>query len=305
MYLVIVLFGLFASLFTLQKETLKFAEPFFLVGFRMTCAGLLLLIYARFTKKFPKITSFKLKHARLLFNLIIFQIYLANVCEIWGLKYMSSAKACLMFSLSPFLAALIAFIVLNEKLNLKKWLGMLIGLIGLIPVIATQTQQEFISGNVYIFSYAELALLIAVIAGVYGWIVLKQILQELHYSPIFANGISMFIGGILSLGHSFFSGENWAPLPVNNLSMFLGYSAIMAIISNLICYNLYGYLLKRFSATFMSFAGLVTPIFASLFGYVFLQETITWHFVVAMLLFSVGLFIFHQQEIKQIPNKIL
>ena len=71
----------------------------------------------------------------------------------------------------------------------------------------------------------------------------------------------------------------------------------MLLISNVVCYNLYGHLLKRFSATFMSLAGLITPLFASLFGWYFLDEVITWHFYMSMFIFSIGLFIFYQEEI--------
>lgn len=211
---------------------------------------------------------------------------------------MASAKACLFFSLSPFLSALIAFIILKETLTNKKWLGMIIGFAGLIPILSNQSQQEFVSGNIFIFSYAELVLLIAIVASVYGWIILKKVLQELNYSPIFANGISMLLGGILALIHSFLAGENWSPIPVNNTVKFLGFSILMCIISNIICYNLYGMLLKRFTATFMSFAGLITPLFASLFGFLFLQENISWHYFASMIFFIIGLTIFHQQEIK-------
>jgi drug/metabolite transporter (DMT)-like permease len=294
MFFVILLFALFASLFTLQKEALQFCEPFFLVGFRMSLAGLLLLAYSTLKEKN---STFKLSHIKHLIMLSTFQIYLANICEIWSLKYMESAKVCLIFSLSPFLSALIAFLVLRETLSVKKWWGMIIGFIGLIPIIFTNTSQESSSGSFFIFSYAELVLLIGVASSVYGWVILKKILQSLHYSPMFANGTSMLIGGILSLIHSFAAGENWQPIPVNNFSAFLIYSTIMCLISNIICYNLYGFLLKKFSATFMSFAGLITPIFASLFGFVFLKENITWQFFASMLLFSIGLFVFHKQEI--------
>lgn len=297
MYLVIILFALFASLFTLQKGALNFSEPFFLVGFRMSLAGILLLAYAKFTHKSKK---FKLAHLKTLILLSLFQIYLANICEIWSLKYMASSKACLFFSLSPFLSALIAFVALKEKISYKKWLGMIIGFIGLIPILFNQTQQEFFSGNIFMFSYAELALLIAIASSVYGWIALKKIIQDLDYSPIFANGISMFIGGILALLHSFLIGENWTPFPIkiNSTIQFLSLSILMCIISNIICYNLYGILLKRFTATFMSFAGLITPLFASLFGFIFLQESISWHYFASMGFFIVGLTIFHQEEIK-------
>ena len=44
MFFVILLFAMFASLFTLQKETLEYCEPFFLIGSRMLFAGIILLI---------------------------------------------------------------------------------------------------------------------------------------------------------------------------------------------------------------------------------------------------------------------
>jgi drug/metabolite transporter (DMT)-like permease len=146
---------------------------------------------------------------------------------------------------------------------------------------------------------AEIAVLGAVLCSVYGWILLKKIISEYKYSPIMANGIAMTIGGILALTHSYISGENWQPVPVSNYKPFILYSLTMCLISNIICYNLYGYLLKRFSANFMSFFGLVTPIFASFFGWLFLAETITWHFFASIAMFSIGLVLFYQEEIKK------
>ncbi len=126
---------------------------------------------------------------------------------------------------------------------------------------------------------------------------LKKVINEFEYSPLLANGLSMTIGGVLALAHSYVVGENWAPIPVTDLQPFIINTLIMCLISNLICYNLYGYLLQRFSATFMSFAGLVTPLFASLFGYLWLNEVITWHFFISIVMFSIGLVIFYREEI--------
>jgi len=122
-------------------------------------------------------------------------------------------------------------------------------------------------------------------------------MSDYEYSALIANGLSMTLGGLFALAHSYVAGENWAPIPVTQMQPFIINTLIMCVISNLICYNLYGYLLKRFSATFMSFAGLVTPLFASLFGFLFLQEVVTWHFYVSIMLFSLGLIIFYREEI--------
>lgn len=295
MYLVILLYILFASLFTLQKDTLNYCEPFFLVGSRMLFAGLVLLGYLAIKHK-PQTLKIKPEHVVGVMMLALSQIYLTNILEIWAIEHMVSSKACLLYSLSPFVSALVAFVVLKETMSSKKALGMLIGFFGLLPIIFAQTQDEVSSGTFLVFTFAELAMVGAVFCSVYGWIMLKKVMQDYEYSPLMANGLSMTIGGLLALMHSYFAGEQWSPIPVNNFSSFATNTLVMCLISNLICYNLYGYLLKRFSATFMSFAGLVTPLFASLFGFIWLGEVITWHFFVAIALFTLGLVIFYREE---------
>lgn len=297
MFLVILLFALFASLFTLQKETLEYCEPFFLIGSRMLFSGTILLTYLFITNR--KVLKIKLKQLGLFVLLALFAVYLANICEIWGIKHMVSSKACLIYSLSPFLAALVAFIVLGETLSKQKWLGMFIGFFGLIPIHFTQTSAEISLGYFSISSLAEFSIVGAALFSVYGWILLKKIINQYKQSPLLANGISMTIGGTLALLHSYFSGETWQPIPVSDIQPFILNSLVMCLISNIICYNLYGFLLQRFTATFMSFAGLVTPFFASLYGYVFLQENITWHFFASIIIFSLGLVLFYQDEMKQ------
>jgi len=301
MFLVILLFAMFASLFTLQKETLLYSQPFFLVGSRMLVAGLILLAYLaiRHRHTFKQTFKIKLSHVSTFILLAISNIYLTNIFEIWGIQHMVSSKACLIYSLSPFLAALVAFMVLGEVLSPYKWLGMLIGFFGLIPIHFAQTGDEVAAGSFWVFSLAELSMVAAVFFSVYGWTLLKKLIANFKHSPLLANAVSMTIGGILALLHSYYAGEPWQPIPVTDIQPFIINSLIMCLISNIICYNLYGYLLKRFTATFMSFAGLITPFFASLYGYFFLQEVITWHFYVAISMFTLGLFIFYNAELKQ------
>lgn len=296
-FLVFLLFALFSSIFTLQKETLLYSQPFFLVGSRMLFAGILMLSYLLIRHKTE--LKIKLSQAPTFLLLAIINIYLTNIFEVWGVQHMVSSKACLIYSLSPFVAALVAFIILREVLTPIKWLGMVIGFFGLIPVHFAQTTQEIAAGSFAIFSLAELSIVGAVVCNVCGWILLKKVVADFKYSPLVANGISMTLGGILALLHSYYTGETWDPIPVSNFPPFLINSLMMCLISNIICYNLYGHLLKRFSATFMAFAGLITPFFASLCGYFFLHETITWHYFASISMFGISLYIFYNGEIKQ------
>lgn len=263
----------------------------------MALAGVLLLSHQFFFNR--KAFQIKSEHILPLVILGLVSIYITNIAEIWGIQYMSSAKACLIYSLSPFIAALFAYLILKERLTSKKWLGLCIGFIGLTPILFTHSSSMELAKDLLFISSAEIALIIAVFASVYGWILLKKIVSEYKYSFIMANGISMLIGGTLALAHSYISGESWTPIPVveGKYAAFFECALWMTLISNVVCYNLYGHLLKRFSATFMSLAGLVTPLFASLFGWYFLNEVITWHFFASMMLFSVGLALFYQEEI--------
>lgn len=293
MYLVFVLYALFASVFTISKTGLEYAQPLFFVGSRMALAGLFLLGYQLcFHRSQCRIHK---KNWKQFLGLALFNIYLTNVLEFWGLQYLTSFKTCFIYSLSPFLSALLSFLIFSETLSAKKWMGLLVGVVGMMPVLLTQTTAEERAGQFLLFSWAELAVMGAAFCSVLGWIFLKQLVQKEGYSPVLANGVSMLLGGILSLGHSF-AMENWNPVPVRASLPFIECALLLILISNLICYNLYGYLLKHYSATFISLAGLSTPFFTAILGWIFLGEHVTWPFALSMLLLSGGLFLFHQEE---------
>lgn len=296
MFYVLLLYALFASVFTIAKTGLAYAQPFFLVGTRMLLAGVILLSYQIFIKK--QVLRFDSKTWGRLILLAVFNIYLTNVFEFWGLRYLTSFKTCFIYSLSPFLSALFSYFLFSEKLTSKKWMGLLIGFLGFTPILLSQTSSEEQTGQFFFFSWAELSVMMAAICSVYGWIVLKQLVNEHQLSPLTANGVSMFVGGALALAHSF-AIEDWLPLPVTNFPIFLECTLLLILISNLICYNLYGSLLKSYSATFMSFAGFTTPLFTALFGWLLLGEIVTWPFYLSFVIVLLGLLLFDQEELKQ------
>ena len=111
------------------------------------------------------------------------------------------------------------------------------------------------------------------------------------------NGASMTLGGACALIHSLFV-DGWTPLPISNYGGFFQGVFLMIVISNLLCYNLYGWLLKRFTATFLSFAGLTTPLFAAFFGWLVLKETVSWSFFLSVGIISLGLWLVYSEELR-------
>lgn len=158
--------------------------------------------------------------------------------------------------------------------------------------------DELITGLAFL-SWPELAMMGAALSSVYGWVLLRLIVKDSEVSPTMANGASMLIGGAFALFHSYIS-ENWAPIPVASSSMvpFLQGTLVMTIISNIICYNLYGMMLKRFTATFLSFMGLLSPIFASLNSWIFLGEPPSATIFLSTGIVSIGLWLIYSAELK-------
>lgn len=308
MIFIIILYLLFASTFTLGKAALLYVPPFLFIGVRMLLGGSLLLGYYQFFAKHQRVVE---KKDYLLFGrIILFHIFCAYTLEYWALEQVTSAKACLLYNLSPFVTALFSYFLYAERLTKRQICGLIIGFIGFIPIIIAQSPIEQLSWHIGLLSCYEIALIGSVISSAYGWMVMKNLINK-GYSFILVNGIGMVGGGILALLLSFI--KEGAPMMKDvevvlphvvatygvfgeRLLMCGLYSMALIIIANIICYNLYGYLLSRYSATLLSFAGFMTPLFAAGLGWLFLGEQVTWHFFATIGMVILGLYLFHERK---------
>lgn len=296
MILVAVMYLLFASTFTIGKYGLFFAKPVFFIGIRMLLAGLLMVAYLAVFKR--SLITFRRKDSGLFALTAFIHIYVAYICEFWALNYLTAAKTCLMYNLSPFISALFSYVVFAERMTLKKWAGLGIGCAAFIPMlIATTTDTERCIGGIGFLSWAELSMLVSVTSAVVGWIIIRRLTSaEYGYSIIWVNSVSMITGGVGALVSSrIIEGSS----PVSSWSSFVPWLLLIIVVANILGYNMYGYLLQRYTATFLSFAGFTTPLFAALFGWLFLHEHVHLSFFVTILLVVIGLYLFYQEELRQ------
>jgi len=316
MLLVLINFMILSITFTIGKLALSYVKPIFFIGFRMSVAGILLLAYLYFFRK--KEFRISKKDIPLLLAISFFHIYLSFVLEFWALQYVDSAKACFLFNLSPFVTALFAYLWLGELMSIRKWIGLFIGFIGFVPILIANGDAEISAGTFLFFSLPEVALLISATSAAYAWILIKRLMKKSDYSPMMINGFAMLIGGLSAFTTSFVIEKSpYFMTPLNGVEKTLAtlpsigflftslgakilpllfYTALLIIASNVIFYNLYAYLLKKYSATFLSFAGISAPLFAAFFGWLLLGELITWGFYVSLVIVGLGLYIFYQDE---------
>ncbi len=292
MILVIMLYALCALMFTLSKSALAYAQPIFFVGIRMVIAGILLGgYYVAKVKLWHEQFVFSWRDWPLLLQVILFHIYLTYVFDLCGLKGLTSIESSFIYNLSPFVAALFSYLMFSEKMTLKKWLGLSIGFLSLLP--------EFIKAGLEVSPtlVPKLITLGAVVSSAYGWVVVRKLVKDKGYSSIFVNGLGMFFGGLLAFITSY-AMESWSS-PVTDWIQFIKLTLLLIVVANIIFYNLYGYLLRFYTATFLAFAGFLCPLFTALFGWLFLGEVLSLQLIVSLLIVSVGLFIFYHEELRQ------
>ena len=79
----------------------------------------------------------------------------------------------------------------------------------------------------------------------------------------------------------------------------MGYVLLLILVANIIFYNFYGFLLKKYTPTFLSLVGLLCPLFTALLGWVFLGETVTWIFFLSLAVVMLGAYIFYKDELQE------
>ena len=296
--LAVCMYGLWSSVFALGKGILAESSFIFVTGIRMLLAGFLLLLWLG--RKDIRALKVKKTHILPLFLFALFGMYLNNVLELWGLQYLSSAKTCFIYGLTPFFSAMLSYIHFSERMNVRKCLGMIIGFMGFLPVLLLNTDREKFFQAFSIFSWPELAIMATGFISAYGWVILRIMVKELSLSSVYTNGYAMLLGGVFGCLHSFCI-DSWHPLPIvlGREYAFIKSMGLIIIISNIICYNMYGWMLKKFTATFLSCLGLLSPIFASLSGWIWLGESISWVILASTLIICLGLFLVYQEEFKQ------
>ena len=286
----------------ISKTILQYAQPTFYIGIRLTLAGVFLLVYQYLFRNGS--LGINKKHLGLFAQVIIIRMYLAYTLEVMALERLSVARACILYNLAPLIAVIFSYFFFAEVMTSKKWLALGIGFMGLIPLMILPGSTVTIKVNGVeqvsdtFLSWSGLFMLGAVVANAYGCIIIRDLIKNKGYATLTVTSVGLFGGGILALLTSFFL-EEWYLFPKEQVTPFIGQLLLIILLSNVIALNLYSFLLKKYTASFLAFAGFSYTVFGAFFGWIFLGETITWNFFVSLFLISIGLYIFYRQECKQ------
>ncbi len=292
MFLIVIMYVFFAFSFILSREAAIYFDPFCFVFCRMFLAALISFLILYFKKE--KI-SIKLKDFFLFSVCGLFLIYLSFVPEFFALKNITAGIATICYSLSPFIAILLEYILYRKAINRYHFFGFTMTIIGILFSIKNTIFSEFIFFKISEI-YSLLLLFVSIFSGAFSWFIFKKLLKK-SYSSMLINAYSMLIGAFFCLFSFPFFKINFNFCFVN-IKMFFIYLFLLIFVTNIISYNLYGYLTKKYSLRMISFVGFLCPFFTLIMEYFFYGEEILFEEKIALILILIGLFFFKKGENK-------
>ena len=232
------------------------------LSIRFLSAGIIFLSIHLIRKK-KILVSRKMLFIYLQYGLINFS--LCYFLTYWGAKYVFSNLGAILWSLLPlFVAGMAHFCIPDDRLNLRKALGMLIGLFGAILLL---TQGENLGeGEV---TLGLLAILLSVFLAAWPNVYLKM--QNEKVDSYHLNGFGMsFAGLVFSIFYFFYERGQTIPLDFNNV----GAVFFLTVPGTVLTWGIYIWLFNYLPVTQISYTAFYPPIVASLVGWLFLGESL-------------------------------
>ncbi|KAB1997945.1 hypothetical protein ERO13_D12G051700v2 [Gossypium hirsutum] len=250
-----------------MKEVLPKAGPFFVASFRLIPAGLLLVAFAN-SKGKPLPSGLTAWLSIALFALVdaaCFQGFLAQ-----GLQRTSAGLGSVIIDSQPLTVAVLASFLFNESIGLVGASGLVLGVVGLLLLEVPALSLD--DSNFSLWGSGEWWMLLAAQSMAVGTVMVRWVSK--YSDPIMATGWHMIIGGLPLLGISIlnhdpvFSGS-FQELSASDL-LALFYTSIFG---SAISYGVFFYSATKGSLTKLSSLTFLTPMFASIFGFLYFGET--------------------------------
>jgi drug/metabolite transporter (DMT)-like permease len=253
--------------------------PFMAAGIRFLIAFFLLVFYAKIKElRFPK--GLKMHFFFFWFGILNFTGGYALVY--WGEKYIPSGLASVLFSVMPFYVLFLSIWFLpQEKIKLKKIIGVVLGFVGVIIIFADQLNFKNLNSDLM---YGMTAVIVAPLFSSFGTITAKRVGARFH--PVVLTTIPMLYSCI-----SFFI---LALIFERQLNPIFDFNAIFSIIylalaGTAIAFMLYFWMLRNTSAVLMSMITFITPPLALVWGWLLLDERISFLLVVGLISIFIGI----------------
>lgn len=302
--LLIAPFFLWGTAMVAMKSAIPNTTPFFVAGVRLVPAGLLVLAAAHLAGR-PQPKSPKAWLWISIFGLVdaaMFQGFLAQ-----GLVRTGAGLGSVMIDSQPLAVAILCRFLFAEQIGIWGWLGLLAGVLGISCIglpdewVLELFQGQFSSINqalvpgqnlaTLLFQSGEWLMLLAALSMAVGTVTIRKVSQ--YADPVVATGWHMILGGLPLFALSALNEtQQWQNL---DLAGWLGL-AYSTIFGSAIAYGLFFYFASSGNLTSLSALTFLTPVFALLFGNLFLGEILSPLQTTGVCLTLVSIYLINQRD---------
>jgi len=246
--------------------------PFLMGGIRFTVAGVVLFVVMRYLG--AAMPSGREWLGAGVVGLLLPALGNGTVCYVQ--QTISSSVAALSIATAPIWMAIFSSIW-GHKITLKEWLGIAIGLAGIVLLnLGGSFEGDFTSAFLLIFAAASWSF-----GSVWG----KHLAMP---AGLMGAACQMLVGGLALLLASAYAGEAW-PQQVSPKSW--GALLFLIVLGSLVAYSAYQYLLKTVRPLVASSNTFVNPIVAFAVGIWWAGEHVTMVEMAALGVILVGVFL--------------
>ena len=271
-------FFLWGTAMVAMKGAMPHTTPFFLAGIRLVPAGLVVLLVSLGLGR-PQAIGRRGWAWLLLFALVdgtLFQGFLAA-----GLQRTGAGLGSVMIDSQPLAVAVMARGLFGEHIGALGWIGLVWGIAGISLLgLPDEWIVSLLHGDTTWLSEGtalntllqggEWLMLLAALSMATGTILIRYVCR--HVDPIVATGWHMVLGGLPLFGLSALGEvQPWQALTLVDW----GAIAYSTLLGSALAYGIFFFLAAQGNLTSLSALTFLTPVFALLFGNLFLGETLT------------------------------
>lgn len=246
----------------LMKEVLEFMGPFTFSSLRFFIGSVTLFIVMWMMK-------IGLPERRFWKPLIIvglLQTTVVYVFVMYGLLFVDAGKSSVLLYSMPLWSSLLAVKFLGEKLTRQKYIGLILGMVGLLTILG----WDIWIGQRKEVVFGEVLMILAAIAWGFANNIYRLHLEEM--SKIQATAYQMAFGTVGIMFAALLMEWN-EPIYINAQSIY--YLLFTGVITSALCFTGWFILLSMIDMVTATMSTLLVPVFGLFFGSLLLDEQIT------------------------------
>jgi len=261
----------------LMKMGLGYAEPFTFAAWRCAIGGVAMIIFVRVKSiEWPKLE--KLPDYLMI---AFFQTTLMFGLMLYGMKYVTAGKTSVLLYTMPIWTIFLVHFYLKERLNRGKWLGVALGMIGIVCILGWDTlvhqNSEILFGELLI------------IGGAISWAVSNiWVKKRMGEENIYMVSTLQLAFGAFGLALLAIPTEGLINIEWNAHSIYI--LLFTGLIASAVDFTIWFYLLKNLDIKITTFSSMLVPVFGLIFDWAILGNGLDAGVLVGGALILIGIY---------------